>query len=61
MKVYITGEGTIGQIEAEIDNPRHPSREFVRQAKIRLGAQKIRIHPEDPALYEQVRGVIWRG
>jgi hypothetical protein len=47
VKVIITGtrssQSTGGYMTAEMDDPRHPSREFVRQAKTNLGAHRISI------------------
>jgi hypothetical protein len=51
MKVIVTGsrsgKSTGGYITAEMDDPRRPSREFVRQAKRNLGAHRISISIED--------------
>jgi hypothetical protein len=61
MKVIITGtrqgQPTGGYMTTEMDNPRHPSKEFVKQAKINLNAHKISISIED----QPDRPSVWRG
>jgi hypothetical protein len=59
MKVIITGkrgnQQIGGYLTAEMDDPRHPSKEFVRRAKEELGAHKIYIAinegPQEPPVW----------